>query len=206
MPIVACIMGVGASGGYYVSMAADAVVIHPTGVTGSIGVIGNYVTFDGLMKKIGVDSVTFKSGQHKDMGSPFRPVTDDEKRIFQSIIGDMYGQFVEVVTDGRPGLDEATVRKLADGRVYTAQQAKEAGLVDEVGYLKDAIEIAKRLAKLRDASVVSYKRPGAYKENIYSRMPAGAGGQGNVNFINVDVGRSFKPGRPVFLYLWAPDL
>ena len=206
IPVVACIMDVGASGGYYVAMAADEVVIHPTGVTGSIGVIGSYITLNELMKKIGIGSVTVKSGEHKDMGSPFRPITDQERKIFQGIIDDMHKRFVAVVAEGRPELEEEGVRALADGRIYTADQAMDAHLVDHVGYLDDAIKVAKHRAKLRDARVVAYKRPGKYKENIYSAIGSAAPAGGNVNFVNVNMPRLLEPNRPVFMYLWAPEL
>ncbi len=204
VPVISCIMDVGASGAYYASMAADEVIIHPTGVTGSIGVIGTYLTFDGLMQKVGVNSVTVKSGEHKDMGSPFRPLSPQERRIFQSIIDDLYGRFLDVVTEGRPKLNKETIRKLADGRIYTAQQAKAAGLVDEIGYLDDAIDLAKRRARLADAEVVCYARPSSFRENIYSRSSERAASGGNFNFINVNAGAALQAPQPVFLYLWKP--
>ncbi len=203
IPVIACIMDVGASGGYYIAMAADAVVILPTGVTGSIGVIANYMTFDALMKKVGVSSVTIKSGKHKDMGSPFRPINDQEKQILQSVIDDMYGNFLDVVAKGRPQLDKQTIRGLADGRIYTAKQAIDAGLVDKVGYLDDAIDMAKKRAGLRDARVVTYARPNKYRENIYSRASR-TGQGGDLNLINVDVAGALKTRQPMFMYLWAP--
>jgi len=203
-PVVACIMDVGASGAYYVAMAADRVVAHPTAVTGSIGVMMRYLTFDGLMGKFGVDDVTFKSGEHKDMGSLFRPVRDSEKAIFQSTVDDMHDRFVSVIETGRPGLKPAEIRRLADGRIYTAPQAKANGLIDQVGYLKDAIAAAKGLAGIRDASVVAYKRSLSYKNNIYSKSASTPPARGDVNLVNVDVGRLMATNRPMFMYLWAP--
>ena len=203
-PIVACIMDVGASGAYYIAMGADKVIAHPTAVTGSIGVMMRYLTFDGLMSKFGVSDVTFKSGEHKDMGSLFRPVTDSEKAIFQSTVDDMYARFVRVIDTGRPGLKPDEIRRLADGRIYTATQAKANGLVDEVGYLKDAIAAAKGLAGIPDASVVTYKRSLSYKNNIYSQGGGSPQARGDVNLVNVDMGRLVSSNQPMFMYLWAP--
>ena len=106
-------------------------------------------------------------------------MTEEEQAILQKVIDEMYERFIEVVRKGRPKLDEDTIRKLADGRIYTAQQAKDAGLVDEVGYLDEAIKLAKIYARLRDARVVAYKRPGKYKENIYSAMAPAPRSQGS---------------------------
>lgn len=205
LPIVACIMDVGASGGYYIAMASDRIIAHPTAVTGSIGVIMRYLTFDGLMKKFGVSDVAIKSGAQKDMGSPFRPVTESDREIFQSTIDDMYERFVTVVDAGRPKLKADQIRPLADGRIYTAAQAKASGLIDEVGYLKDAIAEAKRLAGVRDARVVTYHRPSEYRNNVYSRCPTVPRGQNSFNLVNVDMGGLLERNRPMFMYLWLPE-
>lgn len=204
-PIVVCIMDVGASGGYYIAMAGDTVMAHPTAVTGSVGVIMRYLTFDGLMKKFGVGNVAIKSGDHKDMGSPFRAVTESEKEIFQSTINDMHERFVNVIHAGRPKLSVAQIRPLADGRIYTATQAKAKGLIDKVGYLDEAIDEAKRLANVRDARVVTYHRPSEYRNNIYSRCPQVPRSRGNFNLVNVDMGRLLDRNRPMFMYLWLPE-
>ena len=203
-PIVACIMDVGASGAYYIAMAADKVVAHPTAVTGSIGVMMRYLTFDGLMSRFGVDDVTFKSGEHKDMGSLFRPVSDSEKEIFQATVDDMYDRFVTVIDAGRPGLKRDEIRRLADGRIYAATQAKAKGLIDQVGYLEDAITAAKGLAGIPDASVVTYKRALSHKNNIYSKGGSTPQARGDVNLVNVDMGRLVTANQPMFMYLWAP--
>jgi hypothetical protein len=115
-------MDVAASGGYYVALAADTIVAHPTTVTGSIGVIMLSLNAEGLMQKLGLATDAFKSGERKDMGSPFRTLTDEERKIFQSLIDGMYGQFLSRVVESRK-LPLDVARRLADGRVYTAQQA-----------------------------------------------------------------------------------
>jgi protease-4 len=122
-----------ASGGYYIGVNADHIVAHPATITGSIGVILQYVNVEGLAKKVGVAPVTIKSGPLKDMASPFRDLTAEEREILQGLIDESYGEFVDVVDAGRKDLDEEEVRELADGRIYTGIQAEKAGLVDELG-------------------------------------------------------------------------
>ena len=121
-PIVAVMMDVAASGGYYVALAADTIVAHPTTVTGSIGVILLTVNADGLLQKIGVTTTAIKSGPLKDMGTPLRSLTPEERAIFQSVIDDLHGQFVAKVVERRQ-IPLETAKTLADGRIYTAQQA-----------------------------------------------------------------------------------
>lgn len=184
IPVVACLMGVAASGGYYVAQAADAIVAHPTGITGSIGVVAMKLNIKGLMEKVGVDSDVVKSGEWKDFWSPFRPATPAEKQMMQAIIDDFYRQFITVVAQGRH-LPPREAKRLADGRIYTAGQAKDLGLVDRLGYLDDAIDLAKAKAGIEEARVVLYYRPGSYRPTIYSMAPELFTG-------------------PQFLYLWWP--
>lgn len=200
--VIASIMDLGASGGYYVAVSADKIVAHPTTVTGSIGVIMLNVNVEGLLEKIGVAGTAIKSGDKKDMGSPFRSMTQEEQAIFQGVINQMYDRFVSVVATGRKNLTIDQVKKISDGRIYTAPQALELGLVDSIGYLDDAIELAKAESGLMQARVVLYYRPGAYKDNVYSRMPSDM--PPTVNIVNVDVRSFVQPGVPRFMYLWAP--
>jgi protease-4 len=169
VPVVAAFMGVAASGGYYLASGADAIVAHPTSITGSIGVISLHVSLVGLLDKIGVKVEALKSGANKDMGSPFRNMSDEDKKLFQGLIDQFYARFVTVVTEGRKGrLTESQVRTLADGRVYTAQQALEAKLVDKIGYLVDAFAEAKTRASLAKAKLVMYSRRPSRLDNEYS--------------------------------------
>src|SRR4030095_1260 len=170
IPVIASMMDVAASGGYYLAMAADAILVHPSTVTGSIGVIMLTVTARGLLEKVGVEANAITSGPRKDMGSPFRTMTSEEKLIFQGVIDSFYSRFLAVVQEGRPQLSADQIKKLADGRIYSGAQAKEAGLVDNVGYLEEAIELAKKNAGLTEARVVTYRRRGEYQNNIYSQM------------------------------------
>src|SRR5262249_22941878 len=136
-PVIACMMDVAASGGYYVAMGCDRIYAHPTTVTGSIGVIMSLYNATGLFHMLGVKSDPIKSGPNKDIGNPGRPMTEEERAILQQMVGSFYDQFVQVVVRGRPELPEERIRALADGRVYTGLDAKKLGLVDEIGYLDD---------------------------------------------------------------------
>jgi protease-4 len=172
VPVVAQLMGVAASGGYYVAMAADRVVAYPTTVTGSIGVIFVGLNFSGLMEKIGVEDQTLTTGAYKDAGSPLRPMTAAEREQLQAVLDDMHARFVEVVIAGRPQLPPAQVAGLADGRIFSAEQALEAGLVDALGDLEAGIAEVERLAGLSSSRVVRYHRPREWVKNVYARAPA----------------------------------
>lgn len=201
VPIVAVIMDVGASGGYYVASAADRIIVHPTSVTGSVGVIMLRVNAEGLLQKIGVEASAIKSGSKKDIGSPFRPMTEEERAIFQGMIDGFQSRFLEVVTKSRGALSADRLKLVADGRVLTGPQAVQLGLADQVGYLDDAITAAKQTAGIPDARVVVYARPGTYKNNIYSEFQ----GQGSLEALaHLDVMGLVRGGSPQFLYLWMP--
>ena len=201
VPVVAALGDVAASGGYYVACAADQVVAHPTTVTGSIGVILVNLNLEGLLGKIGVRNETFKAGEHKDLLSPLRGATPEERRIVQSILDSLHARFVAVVREARPKLDTGRLAELTDGRIFDASQALAAGLVDRIGGLRDAIDVAKRSAGLETARVVMYRRADERRENIYSR----AGSPAQVNLLPVDLG-ALGGGGPRFMYLWAPGL
>lgn len=202
VPVVASIMDVGASGGYYIAAAADSILAHPSSVTGSIGVIMLTVNARGLLEKVGVEATAVTSGPRKDMGSPFRAMLPEERAIFQSVIDSFYHRFLQVVQDGRPGLAAEQIKKLADGRIYSGEQAKAAGLVDGIGYLDEAIELAKKKADLSEARVVTYHRPGEYQNNIYSRLFGP--GVGLAGMANLDLFSLVRGGTPQFMYLWMP--
>ncbi len=138
---------VAASGGYYIAAACDTVMASPATLTGSIGVIADFAEISGLLKKLGVDVTVVKSGTYKDVGSFARPMTEDEKALLSGVIMDTYDQFIEAVSKGRH-MDPATVRKYADGRVFTGRQARENGFVDLLGTYQDAIDLAGRMTGL----------------------------------------------------------
>lgn len=145
--VVASLSDVSASGAYWIACRADRIVANPGTLTGSIGVIMQTQDLRGLYEKLGMGTETFKSGPHKDMGSPARAVTPEERAIFQGMVDDIYEQFLTTVAEGRK-MSLPEVRRLADGRVFTGRQAKEAGLVDELGNYYQAIAIAGQLAGL----------------------------------------------------------
>lgn len=146
--VVASMGAVAASGGYYVACAADSIVANPASLTGSIGVQMEFPNTEQLFKKIGVDFLVVKSGPHKDIGSPYRPMTKEEKRLLQEVIDDTYYQFVEVIVEQRV-LSREKVLALADGRIFSGRQALELGLVDEMGSYEDAISMAAQMGGIK---------------------------------------------------------
>lgn len=201
IPIIASIMDLGTSGGYYIAAAADTVLAHPSSVTGSIGVIMLTVNARGLLEKVGVEATAVTSGPRKDMGSPFRTMTIEERAIFQGLIDSFYQRFLNIVQEGRANLQMEQIKRLADGRIYTGEQAKAAGLIDEIGYLEDAIAVAKKKAGLTDARIVTYTRPGEYSNNVYSKLLAP---NGLVRLADLDLMSFVRGGTPQFMYLWMP--
>jgi len=158
-PVVVYMGQEAASGGYYVSVAADKIYANRNTLTGSIGVILRTYNYQQLADKIGVKDVTFKSGAQKDLLNPMRPINDEEQAIMQGLVDESYGYFVDVVAEGRH-MDRDQVMQLADGRIYTGTQAKKLGLIDEVGYLEQAIAGAAQLANTTNPKVLLFKNPG----------------------------------------------
>ena len=146
--VVASLGSVAASGGYYVASAADSVVANPGTLTGSIGVLMEFVRFEELLKKIGVEMQVIKSGEFKDIGSPNRKMTKEEREILTRLLQDIQNQFVTAVSQGR-NMPEEKVLELADGRVFSGREAKRLGLVDSLGNFQDAVNVAKRMAHIR---------------------------------------------------------
>jgi protease-4 len=202
IPVITALGDLAASGGYYIACAGDRIVAHPTTVTGSIGVILMNLNLEGLLGKIGVRNETYKAGAHKDLLSPLRGATPEERRIIQAVLDTMHARFISVVRESRPGLDPARVPELTDGRIFDAPQAVAANLVDEIGDLRRAIALAERAAGIEKARVVMYHRRDDSKENIYS---GGGGLPAQVNLMPVDLGVLAGRG-PRFMYLWAPGL
>lgn len=168
--VIASMGTVAASGGYYIAAATDRIVANPGTLTGSIGVIMELANVEGLMKKIGVESVVVKSGAHKDLGSPFRAMNLEDRTILQNVMDDVHSQFIEAVAAGR-SLDVKTVRVLADGRIFTGRQAKAAKLVDELGDLNDAIKLAADMAGLEgEPRVVEPRKRFSIRELIEGHL------------------------------------
>ena len=203
-PIVAVMMDMATSGGYYIACACDEIVAQPSTVTGSIGVLMLMFDASGTMNKIGLRSEAITSGRYKDAGSPFRPLLPDERELFRDIVMDMYERFVGVVQAGRPNLSEEEVRRLADGRVYTANQALQAGLIDRIASLRETTCCLKEELGLRGVRLVAYQRPYDYRPNYYANAPVQPPTT-NVNLLNINMPSSFVPRSPEFLYLWAPE-
>ena len=198
VPIVAVMMDVAASGGYYIALAADFIVAHPTTVTGSIGTIMVSVNAEGLMQKLGVSALAIKSGERKDMGSPFRGLSAEERAIFQGVIDDLHRQFVAKLVERRR-LSAETARRLADGRIYTADQALASGLIDHIGYMNDAVTLARRAAGVSAARVIVYRRPREYRATYYARSETGTPGMEALGPLS-----ALMTSGPRFLYLWWP--
>jgi len=200
-PVVACLMDVAASGGYYVSVACDRIIAHPTTVTGSIGVMMPLYDVTGLMSKIGIQDETMATGPFKDIGSPFKAKDEQQKarerEILQGILTEMYERFVSVVAEGRR-MEPQRVRELADGRIFTGPQALALGLVDEIGYESDAVAAAKKLAGVEKVHLVRYRRVIPLSEilSVYSRGPS----------LTLDVGQGVGLHQMRPLFLWVPPV
>ena len=161
--VVASMGDIAASGGYWIAALCDKIYANPGTITGSIGVYIPYANWQELFKKVGVSGEKIKSGPHKDMLSPERPMTDKERAIVQEMVDDLYEQFVAVVAEGRK-MDPAKVRQLADGRIYTGRQARTLGLVDEMGTMEDAVRAAAKTAGISGKPVLKeYGRTGFWE-------------------------------------------
>jgi protease-4 len=155
--VVASMGTVAASGGYYVAAAADRIVANPGTLTGSIGVKMEFANIEKLLEKIGVKGMVVKAGEYKDVGSPFRDMSEPEKKILQDVIDDVHSQFIKAVAEGR-NLQEAEVRTIADGRIFTGRQALDLKLVDQLGDLTDSIKVAGELVGIKGKPRVIEKR------------------------------------------------
>jgi protease-4 len=197
IPVIAQLMGVAASGGYYVAMSADTVRALPTTITGSIGVIFSGISLSGLMEKIGIEDQTLTTGPYKDAGSPLRRMTEGERAQIGSVLDGLYTRFIDVVAAGRPDLTREEISGLADGRIYSAAQAEANGLIDAIGDLPSAVELAEEKAGIETSRVVAYARPNEWRENLYSMSapPSPTASPWAV------LGPVSEPG---FLYLWSP--
>ncbi|MDH4016624.1 MAG: signal peptide peptidase SppA [Actinomycetota bacterium] len=206
LPMVAQFMGLAASGGYYVAMASDEIRAVPTSVTGSIGVLFMGISFEGLMDKLGVTDQTVTGGEHKDAGSFLRDMTPEEQAHMQSVVDDLHDRFKAVVAAGRPKLDEEAIAAAADGRVYSAPQALELGLIDGISPIEDTTRDLARMAGIGEKyRVVSYHRAHEYRNNLHTREPqappqTSAASQGDWSAL-LDASGLTQPG---FHYLWWP--
>lgn len=191
-PLIASMGGMATSGGYYIASACEKILANPGTLTGSIGVIMQLANVSEVMKKIGVESYNIKSGPNKDIGSPFQPLSPEGRQILQSLVDNVQSQFVSAVAKGR-GMDEARVRKLADGRVYSGAQAKDLGLIDQFGSLDDAIDLAAKRVGLEPNPAVYYSQ--MEKERWWEKM-----------FFGVFGTRIPSGERGWLRYEWSPSL
>ncbi|MBN2183429.1 MAG: signal peptide peptidase SppA [Sedimentisphaerales bacterium] len=203
-PVVVCVTGMACSGGYYLACAGDGIVAQPSSVIGNIGTIFQTFSISGTLDKVGVKTVTIKSGQLKDIASPLHDLSEDERRVLEGITHELFQQFVSVVRDGRKNIDEPKLQELTDGRVFTAKQALDEELIDKIGYLADGITWAKELANLEKAKVVIYHRPSSYTPNVYSSASANAAGLEAL--VNFELPDWLTTGGTQFLYLWQPAM
>lgn len=198
--IVGLMKDVAASGGYYIMMPCDYIIAHETSITGSIGVISKFINVEGLCEKIGVKFFTIQSRERKDMGSPFREMTPEERQLFKAIVDEMYEKFLKVVEEGRKGkLTRKEILDLADGMVYTGKQALEKKLVDEIGFFDNAVEKAMELARLANAKVIKYSRPHSPLEWLFW-----SGAKARSASILPTYRDVLRQTSPKFMYLWWP--
>jgi protease IV len=168
--VIASMGSVAASGGYYIAAATDRIVANPGTLTGSIGVIMETANVEGLLQKIGVEGVVIKSGKYKDVGSPLRKMSADERSLLQAVMDDVHKQFIEAVAEGR-SLEPRAAQALADGRIFTGRQAKEAKLVDELGDLEDAIQLAAEVVGIEgEPKVIEPRRRFSLREILDSKL------------------------------------
>jgi protease-4 len=197
IPAVAFMQGVAASGGYYASVACERIVAEPTVITGSVGVIGAYVVLKELLEdKLGILPVIVKSGEKKDWPSSFRPPSEEEiQYLHDKLITPAYERFVQVIAEGRKDLlTLPEIRRLADGSIYGAQEAKDEKLVDAVGYLDEAIDQVKALAGIDKALVIEYRKPFSFADFLSSS---------NANMLKIDESTFYDLSTPRLLYLWT---
>lgn len=194
------VMDLAASGGYYIALAGDEIIAHPTSLIGSIGVIALKVNLQELMTKIGVSWEIVKSGDKKDFMSPFRSFTKEERELFQGAIDRLHNRFVTLIAKNRSALDIEQVQSLADGRVFDSEQAKDLKLIDHIGYITDTVHRIKSDLNNSNLKLVTYHRNDDYQGNIYSQFQKPT----SFNLINLDLGFNPNALSPYFLYLWSP--
>ncbi len=190
-PVVASFGGIAASGGYYVACGADKIVANPGTITGSIGVVMQFANLEELFKKIGYKGYVIKSGPNKDIGSPFREMTPEERELLQEVIDTVHRQFVRAVAEGRK-IPVEQIMPIADGRIFTGEQAQAMGLVDELGNLEDTIQIAATMAGIKGKPSVIYPR--RRKPSLFDYLT-----EGIAQRLREEVHETARPGLD---YIW----
>lgn len=202
VPVVACLMDVAAGGGYYLATGADVIVAHPTSITGAIGCILNVYNLQDLMAQFNIVGIPVKAGKNIDLGTPIKALEPEGRKLLQAMADEFHQRFRDVVLQARPEVDGAQ-ESTFDGRVFTASQAKTLGLIDEIGYMDDAVAHARNLAGLpSNAELVFYHRKGDPALSQYSITP-------NIplqdKLLPVNVPGLNRSRLPSFLYLWEMD-
>ncbi|MCD6405969.1 MAG: signal peptide peptidase SppA [Planctomycetes bacterium] len=193
--VIVLMRNIAASGGYYISAPADLIIAHPTSITGSIGVIVSSYNVESLFEKIGVRSVVFKSGPHKDILSPYRAISDEEREILQTVVDEMFTRFKDVVQKGRNLTDEE-LEAATDGSIITADKAMDLGLIDQIGYFTDAEKAARKAAGASGVEVVRYNKPPTLSDVLFSSSQSAA------SDFQERLDRLTKTLQPGFYYLW----
>lgn len=186
--IVALFGDIAASGGYYVASAADYIIAHPTTITGSIGVLISSLNFKGFGDKYGIKSVSITSGKNKDMLNPLKDLSEEQQKLLQITIDDMYRRFVKIVAEGRT-LPEEDVIKVADGRIFTANEALQNKLIDSIGYWDDAMSQTAKLLKVETVKVIRYQEPFSFSSFLDAVQ-------------NIDISVRSLQGNPARMFLW----
>lgn len=187
-----------ASGGYYISAPADKIYAGPQTMTGSIGVIMSNIDYSELQENLGIKENVIKSGAHKDIMSGSREMTDEEKDIMQSMLDDSFDRFVNIVKEGR-NMSEEKVRKLADGRLYSAQQAEKNGLIDDIAYEDETIKALKKDIKAKDAEVFKYNGQSGVFGSLYSAKTAASQLSNQLEDVKA-IFTNNTDARPMYLY------
>lgn len=203
-PVIAAMMNVAASGGYYIALPADAIIAHPTTVTGSIGVIFMRPSVIGFSQKIGINMEVNKSGINKDMGSPFREQSKAEKEIFQTVTNQLGQRFISLMVKHRK-ISPESEKEISTARIFLADRALKLGMIDKIGYLSDALIQTKKMAKIDpNAKVVVYRRSEFKNDNIYNIATSHSTSGPNLTQLNLPLSKAFS--ETGFYYLWLPAL
>ncbi len=202
LPVVACLMDVATGGAYYLATASDVIIAHPTGVTGAIGCILNVYNLQNLLAQFNIVGIPVKAGKNIDLGSPIKALDPEGRKLLQAMADEFHQRFCEVVVNARPSVNPQ-LETTFDGRVFTASQARDLGLIDEIGYLDDAIARSRNLAGIPgNAEIVFYHRKDDPALSPYSVTP-------NVplqdKLLPLNVPGLDRSRLPSFLYLWEMD-
>jgi protease-4 len=201
LPVVGCLMDVAAGGGYYLATGTDVIVAHPTSVTGGIGCILNVYNLQDLMAQFNILGTPIKAGANIDLGTPIKELSDEKRKLLQTMADEFHTRFRDVVVNARPNVDPELASTF-DGRIFTARQARELQLIDRIGYVDDAVEIAQSMAGVPCANVVFYRRrddPALSQYSITPNTPLQKG------IFPINVPGLDRSKLPTFLYLWQME-